>query len=146
MRSDRGFAIPPGPEAAIRRRVAGRQQKRTRDGLAEAEFEQQLLAMSRLLGWMGHHTRDSRGVIMGDEGYPDWTFARGGCTIIAELKREDGRLGPQQEAWLHALGWMGEESQWLQTGPHRVYLWRPKRFSDIQHVFQTTEPDRGEPA
>ena len=118
----------------------------TRANLAEAQFEQQLLQMSRLLGWMGYHTRDSRGVVMGDDGFPDWVYARDGCTIFAELKREDGRLSPRQEAWLHALGWLGEDSQWLQTGPHRVYLWRPKRFSDIQHIFQTTTPDRGEPA
>ncbi len=118
----------------------------TRANLAEAQFEQQLLQLAQLLGWMAHHTRDSRGVVMGDTGYPDWTYARNGCTIIAELKREDGRLSPQQGAWLDALGWLGEESQWLQTGPHRVYLWLPKRFTDIQYIFQTTEPDRGEPA
>ncbi len=113
----------------------------TRANLAEAQFEQQLLDLARLLGWRAFHTRDSRGVIMGDPGYPDWTYARDGCTIIAELKREDGRLALDQLAWMKALGWLGEESQWLQTGPHRVYLWRPKRFADIQHILTTTVPE-----
>lgn len=118
----------------------------TRANLAEAQFEQQLLQMAGWLGWKAHHTRDSRGVVMGDTGYPDWTYARDGCTIIAELKREDGKPSPDQLSWLKALGWLGEQSQWLQTGPHRVYLWRPGRVADIEHIFRTTEPDRGEPA
>lgn len=131
-------------EAGVRRRLAARKQQRTRDNLSEGLFEQQVLGLARLLGWKAHHVRDSRHVLMGDIGYPDWTFAKGGNVIIAELKRESGHLTDAQEEWLSDLGWP-PGSQWLQSGRLQVYVWRPSDMDQgrIQAVFQGTM-ERGE--
>src|SRR5260370_383296 len=77
--------------------------KRTLAALDEAFLEQQVLGDAHELGWMAHHIRDSRRVLMGDPGFPDWVFARSGRIVIAELKREAGELKDNQRRWLEAL-------------------------------------------
>ena len=71
-------------------------------------------------GWLVHYERQSghmgqdgkwRG--SGPKGRPDLTLAKAGRILLAELKTEKGRLSPEQEAWLAALGEYGR-------------LWRPR--------------------
>ena len=77
---------------------------------------------------------------MGQAGFPDWSFAKGGRLVIAELKRETEKPSAHQLEWLLALGWRGDAEQWLQdpSGPLQVYVWRPSDWDDrsIRQVFQ----------
>lgn len=111
------------------------QQARTRRGLAEAHLEQQLLDLARIRGWKAHHVRESRGVLMGDEGFPDWVFARNGVVLVVELKAEDGKLTLAQEVWLSTLGWP-PGSQWLQWDRLRTYVVRPSDFDAFAAVLE----------
>jgi len=100
---------------------------RTRQGVDEAWLDQQVLGDARLYGWRAFHVRDSRRVLMGEPGYPDWTLASGGRTVFIECKSAIGELSPDQRLWLDAIGWPGPELQWLQDIGDRVraYVIRP---------------------
>lgn len=115
-----------------------KQQARTRAGLSEAHLEQQLLHLARLRGWRCHHVRDSRHVLMGDVGFPDWVLARRGRVLFVELKREDGKLSPDQEAWLRELDWLGEQAQWGYdlSYPRLAYVIRPSSFDRFMAVLE----------
>lgn len=110
-----------------------------KQGLSEAHLEQQLLDLARLRGWRAHHVRDSRRVLMGDVGAPDWWLARNGQLVVVELKREDGKLSPDQKLWLEALGWPGEQGQWDQADglptQLEVYVIRPSSFDRFMEVL-----------
>lgn len=114
------------------------QQARTRAGLSEAHLEQQLLDLARIRGWLAFHVRDSTRVLMGNTGYPDWTFARRGRLVVVELKREDGKLSPEQREWLYAMGWQDEQQQWhlSQGSPLRAYVIRPSSFDRFMEVLE----------
>lgn len=108
-------------------------------GLSEAHLEQQVLHLAQLYGWRAHHVRDSRHVLMGDVGFPDWVFARAGVVLIVELKREGGKPERAQDEWLSELGWP-PGSQWLQSGRLRVYLVRPSDLDAFLEVLQDAVP------
>jgi len=97
--------------------------KRTLAAIDEAYLEQQVLGTAKEQGWLAHHIRDSRRVLMGDAGFPDWVFARAGRIVIAELKRQDGQLDSRQKLWLHELGHGGEPQA-------EVHVWRPSDWDD----------------
>jgi len=106
---------------------------RTLRRLSEAYLDQQVLGIAHENGWKAYHVRDSRRVIQGDTGYPDWTLARDGKVVLMECKTEAGRLEPAQVEWLEALGWPGFDDQWGQWGlvtlPH-VYVVRPSDWDE----------------
>lgn len=91
--------------------------------------------IARVRGWLGHHETDSRKTAAG---WPDLVLIRGERLVVAELKREDPRLGavtaPQRE-WLHAFEVLAEAllvAQYASGGyaddadPFlEVHLWRP---------------------
>lgn len=115
------------------------QQARTRAGLAEAHIEQLLLMRATQRGWKAHHVTDSRRVLMGDTGAPDWWLARWGKLVVVELKREDGKLSPEQREWLDAMGWLGEQDQWDQLlGFPRLTVWviRPSSLNRFLEVLE----------
>jgi hypothetical protein len=58
-------------------------------------------------------------------GYPDLTLWRDDRLIFAELKRENGRLSPAQEAVLADLRKTNAE----------VYVWRPSDWADIAQAL-----------
>lgn len=107
--------------------------------ISESLLEQSILELARLTGWNAHHVRDSRHVLMGDVGFPDWVYAKDGRVIIAELKSEDGKLSLAQELWLNSLGWR-PESQWDQVWRLQVYVWRPSDWTSgaIERVFRAS--------
>ena len=110
-----------------------------RAGLSEAHLEQQLLDLARIRGWKAHHVRDSRHVLMGDTGAPDWWLARHGRLVVVELKREDGKLSPDQAAFLAELGWENEQQQWAQElSATRLTVWviRPSSFDRFMAVLE----------
>lgn len=110
-----------------------------KQGLSEAQLEQELLYRATLLRWRAHHVRDSRTVLMGDAGAPDWWLARDGKLVVVELKAEDGKLSPEQAAWMAALGWRDEQSQWaVERSATRleVYVIRPSSAARFWEVLE----------
>jgi hypothetical protein len=88
--------------------------------LSEKAFQQQVIDLAHLYGWMAYHTYDSRRSV---PGYPDLALvhkARGEY-LLAELKSERGRLSLAQRQWIDALRQANIE----------IYIWRPSDFSHI---------------
>lgn len=94
----------------------------------EEQFQQQIITMAKLNGWRCYHTHDSR---HSEAGFPDLVMVRKPRLIVAELKRQDGRLRPAQAEWMDLFRAVpGVE----------VHLWRP---SDWPKILETlTREDR----
>jgi hypothetical protein len=90
--------------------------------LSEKEWQQQLVALARTLGWdRVYHTHDSR---RSAGGFPDLVLVRD-RVIFAELKRETTKQSMEQEGWLDALAKAGSE----------VYVWRPSDLDEAARVL-----------
>jgi hypothetical protein len=82
-------------------------------GVTEDEWKSWVLDVARWHHWLVSHFRPARTErgwrtpLEGNAGYPDVTLARGGVVLIRELKSDRGRLAPEQQAWLEALGPLG---------------------------------------
>jgi len=73
--------------------------------ITEDELLTAITVAATYLGWRFHHVRRSdKALQQGHSGYPDLTLARNGRVLFLELKRQDGRITPDQVAWLTALG------------------------------------------
>ena len=64
------------------------------------------------LGLRGYHTHDAR---RSAAGYPDWTIVGAHGVLFRELKRQSGKVSPEQQAWLDALREAGQDA----------CVWRP---------------------
>lgn len=103
----------------------------------ERELQEAVTTLARMLGYSVAHFNDSRRqvrprVFVGDrdaKGWPDLVLCRGRL-IIAELKREDGKLTTAQRQWIDALSLAGAE----------VCVWRPSDWDEIVAVL--TRRDR----
>lgn len=95
------------------------------DAISEKDFAQQVIALARLLGWHVYHTWLS---VRSPAGFPDLVLAKPGRPLIlAELKRERGKLSPAQEAWLAVL----------QHVPGIIVrVWRPSDWDEIVAALQ----------
>ena len=91
--------------------------------VSEKQFQAQILQLANLTGWLTYHTHDSR---RSQAGFPDLVLVRPPVVLFAELKSEGGRLRPEQEAWLEALG--GCET----VGAR---LWRPSDWPEIEEIL-----------
>ena len=124
--------------------------------LSERDFQEQIIQLAKLHGWMVHAERPARTkdgwrtAIQGDPGFPDLVLAREGVVIYAELKSEKGRLSPAQIEWSVALhevdqrardqAFAVQESRGL---PHpsievvvRSFIWRPSDWDEIEKVLR----------
>lgn len=109
--------------------------------VTEAQFQAQVVDLLALNGYdMVMHMADSRkaagGRMIGDKGTQGWPdlFAirtSDGDRLAIELKRETGRVRPNQMEWLEALRRAGIDA----------YLWRP---SDIPEITQRLRRGRKE--
>jgi hypothetical protein len=93
--------------------------------MAERELQDAVMALGRYLGYRCYHTHDSR---RSEPGFPDLVLARPGRVVVAELKRETGRLTDDQQDWLERLGGAGIE----------CHIWRPSDYLDgrIEEVLR----------
>lgn len=98
----------------------------------EAAFQSKVMTFAKLTGWRCYHAPDNRpgrnGRVQAVEpGFPDFWGVRGPRLVVAELKREKGRMRPGQQEWLEGLALVpGVES----------YLWRPSSWSEIEEVLR----------
>lgn len=110
--------------------------------LTEAQFLDQIIDLARLYGWRIAHFRAARTKygwatpVAGDgKGFPDTVLVKKGFpTIFAEIKREKGKLSPEQEEWLEAL-----------RGNPGVMacVWRPSDFEAIQDILSAVNLKKG---
>jgi len=108
--------------------------------MTEAQFQSAVVQLARLNGWMVHHTRAAQlrpGIwatpIQGNAGWPDLALCRPqhGDFILAELKKEGGRLSAGQKTWLLCLSQAGVE----------VHVWYPSDMTQIQNrLARKTNP------
>jgi hypothetical protein len=82
--------------------------------LTEKAFQAQVLGIADLYGWLAYHTHDSR---RSEKGWPDLALAHPTARrfLVRELKTARGKVSPEQEAWLAALGAAGVDAG----------VWRP---------------------
>ena len=91
--------------------------------LSEKDWQEVVVAYARIKGWLVYHTHDSR---RSAPGFPDLALARGGRLVFAELKREDGKLRPDQTTWVEAL---------LAVAGVEVKVWRPSQWTDVRDTL-----------
>lgn len=105
--------------------------------ITEEQFQSWVIDVAKLFKWHVHHDRPAlladgtwRTPIAGDKGFPDLVLAREGRIIFAELKSEKGRMTPEQENWLKALGCCDDD------GRVEAYVWRPSDRQQIQETLR----------
>lgn len=96
--------------------------------ISEAAFQRTVTDLAYRAGWRVCHIptvpvlrgRAVRHVTAytGHSGLPDLILARHGVVLLVELKRQHGRLTPEQRLWLAALGGHG-------------HCWRPSDWPAI---------------
>jgi hypothetical protein len=96
----------------------------TLPAISEAAFQRQVMDLVRIFRWQAYHPQLSK---WSERGWPDLALVRPPRFILAELKAENGKTTPHQEAWLG----------WLRDCPHlEVYLWRPSDLDRIAEVLR----------
>jgi len=92
--------------------------------MSEASLQNAVMGLADVLGLRAFHSTDSRRDTAA--GFPDLVIV-GSRVLFVELKRQDGRLRPEQRVWLEALA--------AAEGVTAV-VWRP--FSLLDGTIQTT--------
>ena len=118
----RGSAV--NANHAMSRRLTS-QQVMTRQ-ISETSFQSDLVDLAETLGFLVYHTHDSR---RSQKGFPDLVMVRE-RVIYAELKRETGKVTPEQQVWIETLTRAREE----------VYVWRPSDWDSIVEVLKRRVP------
>lgn len=92
--------------------------------VTEADFQREVVQAAGLLGWRVFHAFDSR---KSAPGFPDLVMARGSRLIMAELKRENGRVTADQQAWLDDLA---------RVTTLDTFLWRPSNWAEVEAALR----------
>jgi VRR-NUC domain len=102
----------------------------------EDELQHQVIKAAQLRGWRVAHFRKVRvqrrdgsvywetPVQADGAGFPDLVLVKG-KVLWVELKADDGRLSPEQVAWLERLRAAGQEA----------FIWRPADWPTIERVL-----------
>jgi hypothetical protein len=100
--------------------------------ITERGLQDYVVTAAQLLGWRVHHCRpgmDRSGrwstPVQGDPGWPDLVLCRERL-VVAELKREHGRVTAEQAAWIAAFRAAGVEA----------HVWRPSDLPRIERLLQ----------
>ena len=91
------------------------------NAITEKQFQQQIINLAQLFGWLTYHNPDSR---RSTPGFPDLVLARNKTIIFAELKTTRGRTTKHQKRWAEHL-------------PHHR-TWRPDNWPEIEATL--TQP------
>lgn len=106
-------------------------------GTSERQFQGEVIALARLLGWKVAHFRPARvrrggrdiyetPVGADGKGWPDLVLVRAGTIIFAELKVGKNTASEEQVAWLDAL---------RETGA-AAGVWRPSDWDTILEALK----------
>lgn len=107
--------------------------------LTEKAFQQQVVALAKILGWRVYHPFLSK---WSERGFPDLTMvrARDRRIVFAELKAEKGRVSEAQAEWqelLEAVAYGDEMDTWDPNRPHvDMYVWRPSDWDAIEKALR----------
>lgn len=105
------------------------------DLISESDLLATVMELGRLGGWLGYHTRDSRG---SNTGMPDVVFARAPDLLIFELKDQTGR--PSKGRYSRKGAWLPGQEDWLRVLANctrlRSGLWRPSDRDLIEDVLR----------
>lgn len=102
--------------------------------ISECAFQAMVIELAEWLGYRVYHEYDSR---RSTPGYPDLAMIRA-CTpqypfppryLLVELKKEKGKLRPDQLFWLTTLAATNTE----------CYVWRPRHWNDIVRILSSPE-------
>jgi hypothetical protein len=105
--------------------------------LSEKQWQGFVVDYARVMGWKAYHHSDSRKavkrggelIMVGDadaKGLLDWMMVRPPRVLFVELKREDGKMTPEQtECFAKLSRCPGVE----------VYLWKPSDRTEVQRVL-----------
>lgn len=85
--------------------------------MTEAVLQKRVRSLALTYGWKFQHPYDSR---RSDPGWPDCVIGRTGRLLVRELKKQKGRVSPDQREWLAIL-----ESCGIDAG-----IWRPVDLLD----------------
>jgi len=100
-------------------------QQRNDQLLRERDFQQQVIEVAELYGWLAFHIPDSRRATC--RGLPDTILLKPHRLLFAELKTARGKLSAEQKEWLETL----------KTIPTvETYVWRPSDWDSIVTVLQ----------
>ncbi len=108
-------------------------QERLLRTITEAQWQKTVTDLAELFRWRWYHAPENRPVAGRNgtyvqnvrNGFPDLVLVKGDRLIFAELKRETGTYGPNQEDWLRAL-----------AGAHaEVYTWRPRDLAEVREIL-----------
>lgn len=86
--------------------------------MTESAWQQQVVELATLYGWLHYHAYDSR---RSDPGWPDLVLVRPPKLLVVELKTDTGRLTRSQTEWLALLDACGVETA----------VWRPRDFDAV---------------
>ena len=107
-----------------------------RPALTEAEFQEQVIDLARLLGWRVAHFRAARTLrgwqtpVAGDgKGFVDLVLARDRVMFV-ELKSDTGWLSEHQREWMIALRAAGAE----------VHVWKPALWPEVEATLRRRRP------
>jgi hypothetical protein len=89
------------------------------EDVPESRLLAQVTAEAKRCGWLVYRTADSR---RSAPGFPDLVLCNGQRVIFAELKRQQGKLTPEQNTWLSLL---------RHTDLVEVYVWRPQDWPGL---------------
>ena len=113
--------------------------------MSEAELQQNIIDLARVLGYKAAHFRGVRvqrkdgsvyyqtPVQADGAGFPDLVLAKEGRTIYVECKSEHGQVSPEQAEWLGVLAGL------------QVYVWRPEDWFNghIENVLMGKVEENG---
>jgi len=115
--------------------------------IPEKHLQEQILDAARMFGWLAFHHHDSRRQVTGRggekiwvgdkdaKGFPDVCMVHPKHSIaFIEVKREQGRLEPEQVEWLDAL---------IGAGIPAVVM-RPSTWTEIMGFVKGGFPEVGE--
>jgi len=98
--------------------------------VTEKDLQSAILEWMRWSGWKIYHTHDSR---RSQPGFPDLVAVKGSRLVFAELKREKGKIRPEQVEWLDALAEAHDE----------VYFVRPSSQDDFLEDLEVSGSNLG---
>ncbi|MDD5510877.1 MAG: VRR-NUC domain-containing protein [Dehalococcoidales bacterium] len=99
--------------------------------MTEKEFATAVEDLLNLYSWTWCHYRPAktdkgwRTPLSGHKGMPDYIAVKGKRLLMFELKSDTGKVSPEQQGWLDALGKTKVE----------VYCWRPDQFNEIVEIL-----------